>query len=72
MSFDQKEIFSMMYKLARLTETDCRVETDAFGTVNVPINRLFGPQTARSLSKLSVGDIAERMPVSTAYKCTQN
>lgn len=71
MSFDQKEIFSMMYKLARLTQPDSRVESDAFGTVNVPLNRLFGPQTVRALMQLSVGGVSERMPVSAACRCTQ-
>lgn len=67
MSFDQNEVFSMMYKLARLTDwEDFRLEFDPSGNVNVPLNMLFGPQTARYLNNNNVGGANERMPVSMA------
>ncbi|KAH8405398.1 hypothetical protein KR222_011031 [Zaprionus bogoriensis] len=62
MSFDQKEMFNLMYKLARLTQPDSRVENDAMGPVNVPLDRMFGPQTTRSLMDCSIGGMEERIP----------
>lgn len=67
MSFDQNEVFSLIYKLARLTDwEDYRLEYDPTGNVNVPINMLFGPQTARYLNNSNIGGFNERMPVSMA------
>ncbi|XP_043649924.1 probable fumarate hydratase, mitochondrial [Drosophila teissieri] len=62
MSFDQKEIFSLMYKLARLIVPDTRVEYDSSGPVHIPLDRKFGPQTMRSLMKFPIGGVEERMP----------
>ncbi|XP_017152050.2 probable fumarate hydratase, mitochondrial [Drosophila miranda] len=62
MSFDQKEIFSLMYKLARLIVPDTRVEYDSMGAIHVPLDRLYGPQTMRSLLKFPIGGVNERMP----------
>ncbi|XP_060658239.1 probable fumarate hydratase, mitochondrial [Drosophila nasuta] len=62
MSFDQKEMFSLMYKLARLTQKDTRVEHDSLGPVNVPLDRLYGSQTMRSLTMFPIGGVEERMP----------
>ncbi|XP_039500082.1 probable fumarate hydratase, mitochondrial [Drosophila santomea] len=62
MSFDQKEIFSLMYKLARLIVPDTRVEYDSTGPVHIPLDRMFGPQTMRSLMKFPIGGVEERMP----------
>lgn len=63
MSFDQKEIFSLMYKLARLIVPDTRVEYDAQGAIHVPLDRMYGPLTMRSLTKFPIGGTEERMPV---------
>ncbi|XP_016965429.1 probable fumarate hydratase, mitochondrial [Drosophila biarmipes] len=62
MSFDQKEIFSLMYKLARLIVPDTRVEYDALGPMHIPLDRMYGPQTMRSLMKFPIGGVEERMP----------
>ncbi|XP_022222564.2 probable fumarate hydratase, mitochondrial [Drosophila obscura] len=62
MSFDQKEIFSLMYKLARLIVPDTRVEYDSMGAIHVPLDRLYGPQTMRCLLKFPIGGVNERMP----------
>ncbi|ALC45215.1 CG31874 [Drosophila busckii] len=62
MSFDQKEMFNLMYKLARLTVPDTRVEYDSMGPVSVPLDRLFGPQTMRSVMNFQIGGMEERMP----------
>ena len=37
-----------------------RVESDSMGTINVPSNRYYGAQTARSLANFDIG--GERMP----------
>ncbi|XP_030570455.1 fumarate hydratase, mitochondrial-like [Drosophila novamexicana] len=62
MSFDQKEMFSLMYKLARLTGPDTRVEYDTMGAVNVPLDRMFGPQTMRAAMNFPIGGMEELMP----------
>ncbi|KAH8307001.1 hypothetical protein KR044_003136 [Drosophila immigrans] len=62
MSFDQKEMFCLMYKLARLSQTDTRVEYDSMGPVNVTLDRLYGPQTMRSVNMFPIGGVEERMP----------
>ncbi|XP_017022165.1 fumarate hydratase, mitochondrial [Drosophila kikkawai] len=62
MSFDQKEIFSLMYKLARLIVPDTRVENDSEGPVHIPLDRMYGPMTMRSLMKFPIGGVEERMP----------
>ncbi|XP_034481634.1 probable fumarate hydratase, mitochondrial [Drosophila innubila] len=62
MSFDQKEIFNIIYKLARLTQTEMRVELDAMGAVNVPLDRLYGRHTTRALKNFTIGGIEDRMP----------
>ena len=40
--------------------TDTRTETDSFGSLDVPSDRYYGAQTARSLVNFSIGD--ETMP----------
>ncbi|XP_017042870.1 probable fumarate hydratase, mitochondrial [Drosophila ficusphila] len=62
MSFDQKEIFSLMYKLARLIVPDTRVEYDSMGPIHIPLDRMYGPLTMRSLMKFPIGGVEERMP----------
>lgn len=40
----------------------CRVETDAFGEINVPADKYWGAQTQRSLENFKIGGARERMP----------
>lgn len=40
-----------------------RIETDTFGELKVPADKLYGAQTMRSKLNFPIGDIAERMPV---------
>ncbi|XP_030385724.1 probable fumarate hydratase, mitochondrial [Scaptodrosophila lebanonensis] len=62
MSFDQKELLCLIYKLTRLVVPDTRVEHDTMGSVNVPLDRYFGAQTMRSLMNFPIGGMEERMP----------
>ncbi|KAL7731417.1 hypothetical protein ACLKA6_010575 [Drosophila palustris] len=62
MSFDQKEMFNIIYKLARLNQTEMRVELDAMGAVNVPLDRLYGRHTMRALKSFPTRAQEERMP----------
>jgi fumarate hydratase, class II len=41
--------------------TSLRVESDSMGTINVPADRYYGAQTARSLANFDIG--GEKMPV---------
>ena len=41
-----------------------RVERDSFGEINVPANKYYGANTARSLIHFNIGGPTERMPVS--------
>jgi fumarate hydratase class II len=41
--------------------TDTRIETDTFGEIAVPADRLWGAQTQRSLENFRIG--GERMPL---------
>ena len=40
-----------------------RVESDTFGEINVPANKYYGANTARSLIHFDIGGETERMPV---------
>jgi fumarate hydratase, class II len=40
---------------------DYRVEHDSFGSVQIPQNRLWGPQTQRSIQNFNIG-VTEKMP----------
>ena len=40
-----------------------RKETDSFGPIEVPAEKYYGAQTARSLMHFDIGGPAERMPV---------
>src|SRR5262249_22212536 len=42
------------------TRTGTRTETDSMGPIEVPADRYYGPQTARSLIHSAIGD--DRMP----------
>jgi fumarate hydratase class II len=44
-----------------MAETGTRIETDSFGEIAVPADRLWGAQTQRSLQNFRIG--AERMPL---------
>lgn len=39
-----------------------RIETDSFGPISVPADKLYGAVTARSLSNFDIGGESERMP----------
>ena len=41
-----------------------RIERDSFGDIDVPADKLYGANTARSLRNFSIGDERDRMPVS--------
>ena len=41
-----------------------RKETDSFGEIEVPAEKYYGAQTARSKLNFPIGDETERMPVS--------
>lgn len=41
-----------------------RIETDSFGEIEVPADKYYGAQTARSKLNFPIGDESERMPVS--------
>ena len=42
-----------------------RVESDSLGKVNVPNNKYYGANTARSLVNFDIGRDTEKMPVCT-------
>ena len=41
-----------------------RIEKDSFGDIEVPADKLYGANTARSLRNFPIGDERDRMPVS--------
>ena len=45
--------------------TSVRKERDTFGEIEVPADKYYGAQTARSKMNFPIGDTTERMPVST-------
>lgn len=42
------------------------MEQDSFGPVDVPSDKYYGANTARSLKNFAIGGFAERMPVGTS------
>ena len=40
-----------------------RIESDSFGTVEVPADKYYGAQTARSFANFAIGGETERMPI---------
>lgn len=46
-----------------------RIECDSFGNINVPADKYYGANTARSLMNFDIGGPSERMPVRN-IKCT--
>lgn len=52
------------FRGAKLVSTMAfRTETDSFGGIQVPADRYYGAQTARSLQFFKIGDDRERMPI---------
>lgn len=45
-------------------QSSMRIETDSFGEIQVPSEKYYGAQTARSKMNFPIGDESERMPVS--------
>lgn len=43
-----------------------RIETDSFGPIEVPSEKLYGANTARSIINFKIGDKREQMPVSSS------
>lgn len=41
-----------------------RIETDSFGEIQVPADKYYGANTARSLMNFNIGGPSEKMPVS--------
>lgn len=49
-----------------LQASSVRKEYDSFGELEVPADKYYGAQTARSKINFPIGDETERMPVSTS------
>ena len=47
--------------------TSVRKERDTFGEIEVPADKYYGAQTARSKMNFPIGDETERMPVSRGH-----
>lgn len=54
--------FSLSLSLPQAT--NIRKERDTFGEIEVPADKYYGAQTARSKMNFPIGDETERMPVS--------
>ena len=52
------DIFHILFQQAT------RIETDSFGEIEVPAEKYYGAQTARSKLNFPIGDESEHMPVS--------
>lgn len=48
-----------------LLQEDYRIESDTFGELKVPSDKLYGAQTVRSTMNFAIGGPSERMPVKT-------
>jgi len=46
-----------------VNESGHRIEKDSFGELNVPNEKYYGAQTARSMMNFKIGGEMERMPV---------
>ena len=55
-------IYRMSYSTIQ-NLTGFRVESDTFGEINVPANKYYGANTARSLIHFNIGGEPEKMPV---------
>lgn len=47
----------------RMSMNEYRIETDTFGDIQVPNDKYYGANTARSLIHFNIGGPTERMPV---------
>ncbi|KAI3405221.1 hypothetical protein KGF56_001965 [Candida oxycetoniae] len=47
--------------------TDKRIESDAFGEIEVPANKYWGAQTERSFSNFKIGDAKMPLPIIKAF-----
>ena len=52
-----------------LQASGIRRERDTFGELEVPADRYWGAQTARSKMNFDIGGETERIPVSAVYVC---
>lgn len=57
---------SQFHNSARMLEQH-RVETDAFGKIDVPANKYWGAQTQRSFENFRIGGQRERMPEAVVH-----
>lgn len=51
------------YKFVRMAATGFRFESDSFGELQVPNEKYFGANTARSLMNFKIGGPSEKMPI---------
>ncbi|CAH00208.1 Fum1 [Kluyveromyces lactis] len=58
----QTRVSAKVNRLASLRMVSYRVETDAFGEIQVPSDKYWGAQTQRSLQNFKIGGPRERMP----------
>ena len=61
---------SMLRPISSAQEvTEVRMETDSFGEIAVPVNKLYGAQTARSMTNFKVSDNEDcsTSPLNYAY-----
>ena len=56
----ENDLISENDLIAGLTASGTRQEFDSMGTIDVPADKYYGAQTARSLVHFSIGD--DRMP----------
>eukprot|EP00928_Gymnodinium_smaydae_P034749 TRINITY_DN2455_c0_g1_i1.p1 TRINITY_DN2455_c0_g1~~TRINITY_DN2455_c0_g1_i1.p1 ORF type:complete len:577 (+),score=63.58 TRINITY_DN2455_c0_g1_i1:42-1772(+) len=47
--------------------TETRTESDSFGPIKVPVDKMWGAQTQRSLQNFPIGDSADRMPLAVIH-----
>ena len=52
------------FSIPKASEVKVRREHDSFGELEVPADKYYGAQTARSLMNFDIGGDRERMPVS--------
>eukprot|EP00116_Pleurobrachia_bachei_P015785 sb/3476047/ len=44
-----------------------RTESDSFGPIDVPSEKYYGAQTARSIMNFKIGGVPERMPIQVVH-----
>lgn len=50
-----------------LFQASIRMETDTMGEMEVPSDKYYGAQTARSMMNFPIGDENEKMPVKSTF-----